>query len=110
MQPSTLKKGTKIETVVFMDEPGENHLVLNDEDKSFSLRQYNDWASWDMHPVDDFKEILKGKLETAIFINQGLELTDKIYIKYGLAGYKENWVKHDFPYNQYMKLKRETST
>lgn len=105
-----LKKGTKAESVVFMDEPGEYHLVLNDNDKSFSLRQYNDWASWDMYPIDDFKEILKGKLETDVFIKQVLELSDKIFIKYGLDGYKENWVEHEFPYNQYMKLKRETNT
>lgn len=105
-----LKKGTKAESVVFMDEPGEYHLVLNDDDKSFSLRQYNDWASWDMYPIDDFKEILKGKLETDVFIKQVLELSDKIFIKYGLDGYKENWVEHEFPYNQYMKLKRETNT
>jgi hypothetical protein len=107
-----LYEGADKAVVVFMDEPGEHQLLLSKADDSFTceLRWYRDWASWDMHPKDQFEQVVTAPFELQLFSKNIIDEVDKIYCKYGVEGYKENWVEHDFPYNQYMKLKRLVGT
>ena len=105
-----LNEGAQTSCVVFMNEPGEFQLVLDKQNETYSLRAYDDWASWDMFPIENYNEVLNGTVNISIFCKQVLDLTDKIYVEYGIDGYKGNWIEHDFPYNQYMKLKRAINT
>lgn len=52
-----LAKGAKSAAAVFMDEPGEVHVVVtgDDDEMAFELRRYRDWASWGITAMDDFE-------------------------------------------------------
>lgn len=104
-----LLESQKDKTVIFMSEPGEHQMLLSisDENLNIEIRWYDDWASWNMYPKDQYEIVFKGTTSLKYFAENILDCLEKIYLTYGLSGYKENWIEHDFPYNQYRKLKRK---
>lgn len=106
---SALKiKDKERQSVIFMEEPGELKLVLErtlDTKLKFELRSYKDWASWNEISEDDYEVIMTGETTVASYVNQVRSVLMKIYDEIGPDLYKEKWIKHDFPINEYEKLK-----
>ena len=95
-----LKNGAPSATVIFMDEPGEHHLVIervNDQDIVCELRWYDDWASWGMYPNDQYRPIYKAGSELYDFVKRVKEILEGIYQTMGIDGYKKKWIEHEFP-------------
>ena len=106
---SALQLNTKNEKkVVFMDEPGEHWLVLkkiNDKEIEFELRWYDHWASKNFVSEEKYKVVLTGKTTLIKYINQVRKNLIQIYDEFGPELYKEKWIKHDFPFNEFKLLK-----
>lgn len=100
------EKATK--SVTFMNEPGEHKFILNkiDENKiEYELRWYSDWLSWNLVSEDDYKLVLKGETTIAKYVNQVRSVLEKIMTEIGAEEYKKRWIEHDFPVEEYLKLK-----
>jgi hypothetical protein len=106
---SALKiKDKDSQSVIFMEEPGELKLVLErtlDTKLDFELRWFKDWASWNMISEDDYEVIMTGETTVPSYVNQVRNVLMKIYNEVGPDLYKEKWIEHDFPINEYEKLK-----
>ncbi|MEM9679569.1 MAG: hypothetical protein AAF901_04530 [Bacteroidota bacterium] len=104
-----LLKGDKESKIIFMDEPGEHlmSLINSDDNKlEIEVRWFDDWASWDMHSKKEYEVVFKRTTSLYDFANKVCNNLDQIYINEGTEGYKEKWVKHEYPLNAYLKLKK----
>lgn len=103
-----LSNGAPEANVVFMDEPGEHHLVLQRREGrqlAFEVRWYDDWASWGIHPPDRYTVALKGMTTVRRFRHQVLNVLWRLDQTLGPERYKEQWIEADFPSEEYAKLK-----
>jgi hypothetical protein len=104
----SILNGEKEATTIFMDEPGEHHMILrrqSDEHVEVEVRWYEDWASWKMYPSDKYQTLLKENESIQILAKEIINAMDKIYQEQGMKGYKEKWGEHDFPKKEYNELK-----
>ena len=94
-------------TVVFMDEPGEHHLVLrrNDGDRlTYEVRWFDDWASWGSHPPDRYFVALKGQTTVRRLRRQVVNVLGDLDETFGPEGYRERWINAEFPSETYAAL------
>jgi hypothetical protein len=92
----------KSKTFEWYEEPGGTVWTLerNDEEVSIKIVSYEDMYS---------------KKEIGIVFNEVCLMDDFVIAvvnelnmllkQHGIGGYKESWVNHEFPYNEYLKLK-----
>ena len=93
--------------VIFMNEPGEHHLIvtkLNETELSYQLFWYDDWESWGEISSDLYTEVISGSCSISIFKEQVVNALKEIYTTLGPEIYKKRWIEHDFPENLYKKL------
>ncbi len=101
-----LKGGLLDAKAVFMGEPGEIQFVVNvkNETAFYEVREYRDWASWGMHPQDDYKVLLKGDCPTSRIVQQISTNLWKIHEDIGVEEYQRRWIEHPFPIEKYKAL------
>ena len=94
-------------TVVFMDEPGEHHLVLCriGDALAVEVRWFDDWASWDIYPPDRYRVVLSGVCTFAVFRDQVVGALDRVLAEFGVAGYRTTWGENDFPWAAFEGIK-----
>ena len=92
--------------VFFLDEPGEHHLFLDraGESLNYEIRWFDDWASWGIHPPDKYEIVLAGSTSARRCQHQVVITLHRVLEQYGLEGYKEQWVQHEFPEEKYRQL------
>jgi hypothetical protein len=107
-----LLSGAHSARVVFMDEPGEIHLVLDrvDDVLRCEARWFEDWSSWGMHPADRFKVVFSGVTTVHRFVGEVRKELEALLREHGLSGYKAKWVEHDFPDDLLSELRQVTKT
>ena len=99
-------------SVVFMEEPGEHEMILTrtNDQLEIEIKWFDDWASWDMYPKDQFKSVLKTKenfWEAYTIFKKAIE---SVLNEHGLDGYKDKWGEHDFPEMELLELKKRANT
>jgi len=101
-----IKSGISESITIFMDEPGEIQLriITNNNEATYEVRSYKDWASWGMHSFDDYELLLKGTTTPTRIIQQITKVLWEINKNIGPEKYKELWCEHEFPKEQYNKL------
>ncbi|MEM9418261.1 MAG: hypothetical protein AAGA25_04280 [Planctomycetota bacterium] len=102
-----LRDGEASSIVVFMDEPGEHHLVLSRSDDDalhVELQWFDDWASWDMYPADQFEVVYKGQTNVKEFVAAVSIVLNSVLAEWGIDGYKKKWIEHPFPKKLHKKL------
>lgn len=102
-----LRNGSSTATVVFMDEPGEHHLILSrarDDELRVEVRWFNDWASWNMHPADQFDTVFEGRTTIPAFVSAVVGVLDDVLKEWGVDGYLQKWVEHPFPKEMHGQL------
>ena len=104
-----LKNRVREAKAVFMDEPGELQLVVKvvDEIVHYEGRWFNDWASWNMHPASDYQTMVQGTCSVSRVIQQITTVLWNIHQYIGPVEYKERWVEHEFPIDQFKVLASE---
>ena len=103
-----LRNSNASASVIFMDEPGEHHLLFKkdiNETVSVEIRWYEDWASQGILPKDQYTSVLTTKTTVEDVQKEIINLLEAILDKYGLKTYKEKWIEHEFPIAEYQYLK-----
>ncbi|WP_370000922.1 hypothetical protein [Winogradskyella sp.] len=101
-------KEKKAKRIVFMDEPGEHHLILNkisETEIEYELKWYEDWIDWNAIEDKKYKSLLLGKTKITRYINEVRNILIEIYDSIGIVGYKEKWINHEFPLKEFKHLK-----
>ena len=91
--------GSDHETVVLMAEPGEHHLLLNrlDDDLLVEVRWFDSWASKGMHPSNAYEVRFMASVPEIQFSAQVHQSLATILTLYGVEGYRDKWIDHEFP-------------
>lgn len=102
-----LLKGADRASTVFMDEPGEHHLLFKREGENnvhYEVRWYDDWASWDIYPIDKYKVVITGSSTLNQASDEILKVLREVFDKHGNEEYKKLWIEHDFPEQELREL------
>lgn len=96
--------------VVFMDEAGEYVLTMskiNLLEIKLDLKWHEDWLSWNMYSTtkSSYTTVFTDTVPLAEFTHNVLTILETILNEYGEYGYKQQWDQHDFPADEYNKLK-----
>ena len=85
--------------VVFMGEPGEHQLELSmcGGQIDYKLKWFDDWASWEIVPKDQFRLVSAGTMPFKHYKKQISSILRDIHDNIGVAKYKELWIEHEFP-------------
>ncbi|WP_309045550.1 hypothetical protein [Marinobacter sediminicola] len=101
-----ISSGAGAAKATFMNEPGELQLVLARYGKkiAFEARWFKDWESWGISSPSDYDVLLKGETTVECIVEQVTAVLTRIHERIGPSKYKETWVEHEFPVEQYRKL------
>lgn len=104
-----LRNGESKETVVFMDEPGEHHLLLQriGENVNIEIIWFDDWASWKLKPDTEPKSMFAATVPLTDFLLAATNALAILLNTFGLEGYKKKWIEHEFPLAEYQKLRQQ---
>ena len=103
----TISRGAKSSRVVFMDEPGEHHLTLTREEDAmcrYSIDWFNDHHSWGLRIIPGGEHICAGNVSVRRLVQQVYSELYRLHEVFGVAGYKERWVAHEFPHTEMQRL------
>ena len=94
-------------TVVFMDEPGEHQLQLrrSGDNVLVEIQWYDDWASWKLASRHGPKTLLTATVPLAELRRTVTGVLADVLEQFGVQGYREKWVEHDFPLAEYERLR-----
>lgn len=101
-------KEAKAKRVIFMDEPGEHHLLISNvtgNEIAYELRWYDDWTDWNAIEDENYELVLTGKTTIVNYVNEVRNVLKSIWDEFGLETYKKKWVNHEFPQKELEKLK-----
>lgn len=100
-----LLEGAKRAEFSWADEPGNYGWLLTHREQVLSIRitRYRNWEK-DRGPKEHGKTIFKARCALRDFAAAVLAQSDELYNTLGPQGYKERWVQHDFPLNEYRRL------
>ena len=98
-----LRRGIEYSRVVFMDEPPEIqlHVKLVGEEVTYEVRHFPDWESWGFWDPSDFHVSLKGSIDRQTVIDEVVDVLRDIHENVGVEKYKDLWIEHDFPMNEF---------
>jgi hypothetical protein len=103
-----LLNGAEEAEVRFMDEPGEHRWLIRkrENDKvSIEIEWFEDWPSWGFAEKDSGSLVFTAEVSLWEFARHVRAALDKSVDKYGLEGYKKEWIAHKFPSKDYRILK-----
>lgn len=102
-----LMKEQKDATASFEEEPGEFRWCIrrvNEEHIKLRILWFEDL--WDQAPAEQGRLMFEGECRLRTFAGAILSATQQLLTEHGFDGYKEKWVKHDFPTELMNELKR----
>ncbi len=103
-----LFQGGDVAAVVFMNEPGEHHLVftrMTDEECRFTLTWFDDNISHSCHALSESELVMSGTVSIRCLIDQVCDLLERLLQHYGTVEYKARWGKYDFPLRELSTLR-----
>jgi len=102
-----LRAGESEVKVIFMDEPGEHHLLLKRVGENLNLEViwFDDWASWKLTPDMKPRSLLTVIVPLAEFHYAVTKALAGLLDSFGLEGYKKKWIEHEFPLKEFEALR-----
>jgi len=103
-----LLQGSQDERVSFLGEPGEHVWTLRSEDGKtlrVEVAWFEDWVEVDKS--QEKREVFSTECRLLDFAQEVHAVLDRLMEKYGLEGYEQRWVEHEFPLTDSAKLKQE---
>lgn len=102
-----LIKGGKEAIASFEEEPGEYRWCFRRVDEQrITLRILWFEDLWDQAPAGQGRLVFEAECRLRTFAGAILSTSQRLLAEHGFAGYKEKWVKHDFPIGLMNELKR----
>jgi hypothetical protein len=102
-----LDEGSKEVQAVLMAKPGEHHVVMRragEAELEIEVRWFADWASWNMHSLDDYETVARGVVRWRKFRGCVVSCMRRLLGELGPEGYRKKWVEHDFPVQELARL------
>jgi hypothetical protein len=100
-------RGIEDTTALFIEEPGEyrwRFQRVSPDRLSVKIIEFSD--AWQHRPPDEEGElILDVECRLRSFAGAVLEASQQVLATHGFDGYREQWVRHDFPIELQAKLK-----
>lgn len=93
-----LKNGASETRTIFVDEPGEVHLVFvrDDEGLIYQVQQFAGWES--QMNVGEVPHVLyQGTTTPAQFVGEVRKQLESVLKTHKIGGYRKKWMNHDFP-------------
>jgi hypothetical protein len=102
-----LRAGESEAKVIFMDEPGEHHLILKRVGVNVNLEViwFDDWASWKITPDTEPRSMLTATVPLVEFHHAVTNALAGLLDAFGLEGYKKKWIEHEFPLEEFETLR-----
>jgi len=102
----SLAGGASKAEVVFMDEPGEHHLVLSRRESLLELvvEWYDGWVSWNVDPPEEPKPVLSVVVGVDEFCAAVRDAVGSVLATHGVDGYLDRWGEHEFPSSDFEHL------
>lgn len=94
-----LKNGAPEARAVFVDAPGEFHLIVTQEDGGlvYEIQQYAGWES-SRGPAGGVPEVLyQGRTTADRFVGEVRREMEDLLKQHKLGGYRKKWMNHEFP-------------
>lgn len=98
-------------TALFVEEPGEYRWLLRrkTQDRLYvRILWFNE--TWSDRPDKDGKIILEVECRLRTFAGAVLSASQRVLATHGLEGYREKWVKHEFPSKSQANLQKSLSS
>jgi hypothetical protein len=102
-----LFQGGDTAAVVFMNEPGEHHLIftrISDLECRFTLTWFNDNVSYGCNFLPGSVLLMTGTVLIRSLADQVHALLTRLLELHGTTGYKTLWLSHEFPIPEYSLL------
>ena len=96
--------GSPLSRCSFDEEPGEFRWLLRRDANELQLRILEFDELWGEQPDSEGTEIINLSCPVASFVIAVRDALRSVRSKYGLAGYLEKWVEHDFPQDELDQL------
>ena len=94
-------------TVKFQEEPGEYRWILTRLTKDrLNIRILWFGNSFSTQIDEEGKVIFEAECRLRTFAGAVLSASQKLLEEYGMEGYKEEWVNHEFPIHLQLRLKK----
>lgn len=104
-----LLEGQPEASAAFYDEPGEYRwrFVRKGTDRLLiRMLEFPKLWSRDIYPDEEGKPVLDAECRLRTFAGAVLSELQRLQAEYGLAGYREKWVHHEFPVEEQEKLRK----
>lgn len=106
---ATLKiaEGEKIAHAIFAEEPGEYFweiAKIDDEEIAIEILWFDEWKGI-RQSSDKGESVLRFKCSLLTFVRRIIICLSEVLNEYGLEGYKNKWISHEFPLQNYEKLR-----
>lgn len=105
--------GEQTVSTFFMDEPGEHRMSIMKIDGGsvlIEIDRFNDWLSWELDEEKNGERVFAAEVELIELASKIEDSLERIFAKFGIDGYKEKWIEHDFPIANQEKLKTYLKT
>ena len=71
----------------------------------YELRWFEDWTNWSSKNNEKYETKITGKTTLPKYVNEVRKNLKEIYEEFGIENYKAKWIQHDFPIEEYEKIK-----
>jgi hypothetical protein len=101
----SLVEGAPEARVIWMEEPGEYRFILRGAgiDLHLELLWFDDWSN--RRSDAQGKTVLKGQERLESWRKQVASEFNRLYREWGEDGYKERWIKYEFPTAEFQRLR-----
>ena len=104
-----IRRGASFCRMGFFDEPGELQWRLTSRGThlDYELRWYEFYQSWGEVSEDCYRLLYEGRIRHQRFIGEVCKVLKNVLNTYGIQGYRNRWVQHEFPLELLQDLNRE---
>lgn len=101
----SLKNGAEEATNSFDEEPGEYRWRFFCTEEELHLRILWFTSLWGNQPDEEGKVVFDAECSLDAFVQALVEALERLLQEHGIEGYKAKWYEHEFPMEEYNKLK-----
>ncbi len=102
-----IAQGENSAYAIFAEEPGEyrwKFTKINDKEISVEILKFDEWRGLQQSDGEG-RTIFKFECPLLVFVRRMIICLSEVLSEYGLEGYAEKWMMHEFPLEVYNELR-----